>query len=135
MTLAKTYKNTLVSILIITLLTVFVFMAAKPYAAPIDNWWLVVFCMLILFISIATGIICIVLRLIKILKDTNRFFYNFTGILNLYFGIIGLSSFIVMQSKMLDSTWIGIFTTDLLLGLIIIADVYKRKGKSSSMTM
>lgn len=129
MTLTKNYKQTLISTLIIALLTSFGFMAAKPYGAPIENWWLVLCYVSTLLIAIVAGIILIILRLTKVLKQTTRFFYNFIGILNLYLGFTSLAYIVATQPNTFDNIWIGVFTTSFLIGLYIIIDVYKKVRK------
>jgi hypothetical protein len=119
------HKHSLFSILIIILSIIFVFYYVYPsHNAPTDTFGLVIFCILTLFFALIIGLIAIILRPTKHYKHSSNFMYNFSGTLNIVWGILGI---LIAIFDTMEVQWIISFVLSFGLGLFINSDIYYRK--------
>jgi len=122
MTLDKRHSNTLLSLVILIIWTGLVFLIAYPSRnAPTNDFGVIIYCILTLFVGLATGIVALIFRFLKSIKDKSNFFYNFIGTLNICLGIVGLALAALNQ---LDKPWVILFAFSLFIGIFIMSDIY-----------
>jgi hypothetical protein len=125
MTLDKRYTSTLWSLLVIAIWTGFVFLIAYPSQnAPIDDFGVVIYCILTLFFGLATGAFVLIIRFLKFRKGISNFYYNFVGTLNVCLGILCLT---LASLNEMDRPWVILFAISFIIGLFILIDIYAKK--------
>lgn len=120
MILDNRHKNTICSIFIIALLTGI----AHLIVLEADDFAAVTICFGTFAFALLAAVIFLILRLLKFIKETTNFFYNYIGTLNTCL------SFLLLIGSLIDA---GIFTTpviivmliNFILGFSILIDIYK----------
>ena len=71
--------------------------------------------------SLTVGVILLILRIIKVWKNRSALLYVLIGVINIAIGLIAVSMYF---SHMANREWLNKSLLNLLLGVLIISDVY-----------
>ena len=77
-----------------------------------------------LFFGLSIGFLVSTIRIIGFIKDPTNFLYNFTGVLNLCLGLLGIY---LVVSNQLGEPWVLLFMFSLGIGVIIMFDVFLKR--------
>src|ERR1035438_4693842 len=92
------YKNIFISFIVMLFITGIVFLIYYPGHNEFGNFFgVTIIWMLIEFAGLILGSITLLLRIIKVLKIKQSFFYVFVGTLNLCIGLLCLVMFMLHQ--------------------------------------
>jgi hypothetical protein len=124
------FLSTMFSLLIIAVIASLIFLITNlSNKSRIDNFAVDIFCILILVLSIFSGLVSLILRFINILKSGNNFFFNFIGTLNFSLGVLGI--ILLFFNYLTDKFSIALFFLSLLLGVFILIDFFRSKIPTS----
>lgn len=128
MKLDKRHTNTFWSFIIILGWIGLVFLIGYPsYDAPTDDFGVIIYCILTLFMGLLTGVIVLFIRFLKPIKGKSNFSYNFAGMLNTCLGILGLT---LASLNGMDRPWIILFIISFIIGIFILLDIYIKRSEA-----
>ena len=116
------YRNLLISIGIVAAWVLVNFIAFYPDRQGLGS----TFSISVIFIftsyaSLILGVMFLLLRIIKIWKNPSALFYVLIGVVNITIGLIAIAMYF---SHMADREWLNKSLLNLLVGVLIITDVF-----------
>ena len=128
LTISRKHKNTLISLGIITLLILFVLWLSNSITDT--DFGGVGYIFVIVYGGIMLGLVLVIFRLLQFNIDKEKLFYNLIGTLNLTFGILLTMYDIYIRLAENSNNKLNFFEYtifgEIIIGLFIIIDIYKR---------
>jgi hypothetical protein len=123
--LSRKSYNILLSLSIITIWTCIILIMSQPAEdKAVEELGLVLLIYYTLFFALSIGFIASAIRIIGFIKDSTNFLYNFTGVLNLCLGLLGIY---LVVSNQLGEPWVLLFMFSFVIGVIIMFDVFMNR--------
>ena len=121
MAIDKRHKNTILSFVIIGLLSGLVHLILKTA----DDFAAGIIYFTTLAIGLVLGIILLILRLFKVIKNRSNFLYNYIGTLNVCLGVLLLIATILNDDKQDEPIKLFIIMAlNFIIGFSILVDIY-----------
>lgn len=115
-------KNLVIAVVITLLFACTVLLLFHPSRSPLGSFF-DVFTILIVthYIAIAIGVVVLLLRIMKIIRNNSMLIYVLVGTLNVFLAITGITLFVADHA---DMEWLHKCLGNLLVGFIILCDSF-----------
>ena len=115
-------RNFLIAVAITLAFACIVLLLFHPSHSPLGGFFDVFIILIVTYyIAIVSGIVAILLRILKAFKDNSRLIYVFAGTLNIFLAIVGITLFMTDRA---DIEWLHKAIANLLVGFLILADAF-----------
>lgn len=115
-------KNLLISVAITLAFACMILFLVYPSNSPLgDLFDAFIVLIAVRYIAIGYGVLMLLLRVVKVLKDNQLLIYILAGTLNIFLAIVG---FALYFTGMADLDWLHQSTVNLLVGFLILADTF-----------